>query len=345
MKKSVITLSFLFCLSLYGTVLTVDNRIPSIGQYATIQAAHDAANDGDGIYVYPSPNAYAATSVTKLVHITGGGWNLNPSTTGSYNTRAGHFVFYSGSEGSSLSGLDVESVAIYADSVTMKHCRMSDWSNLVIDANQVCIDQNQLFSILVSQNHSGVEISRNYIRGNGYGYYPGLNPASFVVMIEANCDVTLYNNIITNWYYNSSLDAHGVFIFGGGNQLLVNNSIRNFNERGSIYCYGASPVCINNVLTNDLGLNQVNCSYNVINSNADALFIAWQNDDYHLAPGSPAIGAGENGIDCGAYGGVSPFNDNLNTPSLPTVIQLTAPTTIVPADQPMPITIRARTND
>jgi hypothetical protein len=68
------------------------------------------------------------------------------------------------------------------------------------------------------------------------------------------------------------------------------------------------------------------------------------NGDFHLAPGSAAIGAGEGGVDCGAYGGASPFDDTYNTPPLPTIIQLTTPTTIVNAENPMPVHIKATTS-
>ncbi|MBW1859928.1 MAG: right-handed parallel beta-helix repeat-containing protein, partial [Deltaproteobacteria bacterium] len=42
---------------------------------------------------------------------------------------------------------------------------------------------------------------------------------------------------------------------------------------------------------------------------ADPLFEDMGNDDYHLAVGSPAIGAGEGGTDIGAYGGDYPIDD------------------------------------
>jgi len=32
-------------------------------------------------------------------------------------------------------------------------------------------------------------------------------------------------------------------------------------------------------------------------------------DNFRLAPGSPAIGVGPNGMDCGIYGGLSPWKE------------------------------------
>lgn len=43
---------------------------------------------------------------------------------------------------------------------------------------------------------------------------------------------------------------------------------------------------------------------------ADPLFQDMANDDYHLQVGSPAIGAGELGVDMGAYGGPDAIDDN-----------------------------------
>lgn len=60
---------------------------------------------------------------------------------------------------------------------------------------------------------------------------------------------------------------------------------------------------------------------------SDPLFEDVANDDYHLQAGSPAIGAGENGVDMGCYGGDYPMHNLIdvdtntgNTPSGGTII-------------------------
>jgi hypothetical protein len=42
----------------------------------------------------------------------------------------------------------------------------------------------------------------------------------------------------------------------------------------------------------------------------DPVFADMDNHNYHLADGSPAIGAGQGGVDMGAYGGPSAINDD-----------------------------------
>ena len=45
---------------------------------------------------------------------------------------------------------------------------------------------------------------------------------------------------------------------------------------------------------------------------------------YVLANASPAIGAGYNGVDCGAYGGANPYKIAM-IPSVPAIYKLTVP--------------------
>ena len=62
----VLVLCFLFVeLSLFATVHTISNDPNNPAQYTDIQAAHDAAIEGDTLYVYGSPNSYEGTYTIK----------------------------------------------------------------------------------------------------------------------------------------------------------------------------------------------------------------------------------------------------------------------------------------
>jgi hypothetical protein len=314
----------------YAATLTVDNRTPSAGQYSTIQAAHDAAVSGDDIYVYPSPNTYDGITVTKQVHIYGSGWGYNYAFDGICITKAGNVIFGSGSEGASISGMELSQCSIGAYGVNVSHCLVT--AGMIIQANSVTIKENRVLWIEVNSG-SLIEISKNYI----YGVRIGWN-ANCSISIASGCSVNVFQNII------SSPD-HGIFLYqGSSTAYIVGNTI---NCPGhTIISYGPIPIGANNIIaTSTYGLDATYWLNNIVCEDLSLFFVDAANGDYHLAPGSPAIGAGENGIDCGAYGGSSPFNDKLNTPELPTVIQLLTPTTIVPGSEPMPITIKARTNE
>ena len=64
---------------------------------------------------------------------------------------------------------------------------------------------------------------------------------------------------------------------------------------------------------------------------------------YALKPGSPAIGAGAGGIDCGMFGGTNPYKLS-GMPRIPAFYKLTAPSNIT-STNPYTITFSVRSNN
>ncbi len=59
----------------FATVRTVSSNPSTLGQFSTIQAAIDASADSDTVYVYGSPNTYAAFTIQdKKITVIGPGW-------------------------------------------------------------------------------------------------------------------------------------------------------------------------------------------------------------------------------------------------------------------------------
>jgi hypothetical protein len=76
MKKFYFLLLFVIPATVYATIRTVSNSPSTLAQFNTIQAAVNACNSGDTIYVHGSPNSYAAFTVTnKQLTIIGPGWS------------------------------------------------------------------------------------------------------------------------------------------------------------------------------------------------------------------------------------------------------------------------------
>jgi hypothetical protein len=62
--------------SAFAASRTVSNNPSTLGQFNTIQAAIDASDPGDTIYVYGSPNIYASFVIRdKKLTIIGPGWS------------------------------------------------------------------------------------------------------------------------------------------------------------------------------------------------------------------------------------------------------------------------------
>jgi len=135
------------------------------------------------------------------------------------------------------------------------------------------------------------------------------------------------------------------FISTSGNLQIVNN-VLTYNSV-AVSAYNASIA--NNIITGSNGSIQVNTGnainnnilagagtdangnkYNVAMANVFADFTGSLNysDDakWKLKTGSPAIGAGVSGVDCGAFGGPTPYVLS-GVPNLPHIYEATIPGT------------------
>ncbi len=62
-------------------------------------------------------------------------------------------------------------------------------------------------------------------------------------------------------------------------------------------------------------------SDNIGNINMNTVFVDYQNYDFHLLPGSPAIGTGQYGVDMGIYSSSTPFVDD-DAPGPPSIFEI-----------------------
>src|SRR4051812_31337219 len=78
MRKSILLSVLILAASpaLLATIRTVSNNPSTIAQFNNIQAAIDASNSGDTVYVHGSPNNYAGFAIaSKQLVIMGPGWS------------------------------------------------------------------------------------------------------------------------------------------------------------------------------------------------------------------------------------------------------------------------------
>src|SRR5690606_36120284 len=111
------TITIMTCLLLCSisnfaqNVHTVDNRPGTTAQFTSVQAAHDAAQAGDFIYIHTSPNHKGTLTIRKQIHVRGIGHNpelangehaILSAITISRNATEATFA-----SGSSISGLEI----------------------------------------------------------------------------------------------------------------------------------------------------------------------------------------------------------------------------------------------
>jgi len=298
--------SFLLSISIqsYAAVITVDANHPSAGMYKNLQDAHDAANSGDTILVYPYAGSYNAIEVTKKLRIVGRGWYDVPGKNIS-TAISGTMTFNNGSEGSSLEGFEYD-------------------FKVNIDANNINIKRNDLAGIYIYNGHSGTIIMQNYI----YSNYRS------IVYVEHNNEVIIANNIIILNDTNNSADS----AIKAPNNSITINIIHNIlsGKYYSLYINGSNYYVANNIIQkgdikpkDSSGFHNNICNSsqlytsngNLINVDMNTVYNT--NQWYKLKENAPAIGAGTKGTDIGIYGGSTPFVLG-GYPSIPKIVNIEA---------------------
>lgn len=190
-----------------------------------------------------------------------------------------------------------------------------------------------------------------------------------------------YNNIV-NYYYNdvssgdhaikseNSLISNNTIIYCNkktvtknaincSNSTIKNNIIINTNDKvandGTTYyqhtIYGASISSGNNIVNNVLSTDEANkyadypTNKYIGNLPLTDIFVCEGEDGeyYRLKEGSPAIGAGATGNDCGAYGGERPYVKWCRPRHMPYIYDAKIPA--MPTDDKLNITLKIKTQD
>lgn len=316
----------LFCFLLLpsflsAAIITVDNKHPYVGNFKTLQEAHDAANNGDIIYVSPSLVRYDGIIVTKQLTFYGVGFDITENVGGALTPTAsisGSMIFAAGSSGSQLEGFDG---CFYIE----------------INTSNITIKRNDLWRITINTEGQGSSILQNYINNIN-------NPDFTTLYVSDATNVLIANNEIINIRGYPSDDAWRYNAVHGGSDLVVKNNV--IKVFGQAWTSNSSQITNNIIIavggTGNIQGNNNFISYNMSSVNSlparngnmnnidmNTVFIDIGSYNFHLLPNSPAKGAGENGADMGLYGGDLSYIDS-GFPSLPSILQLHGDLTAAP---------------
>ncbi|AOW19529.1 hypothetical protein LPB138_02030 [Urechidicola croceus] len=337
---------------------TVDNNAGAAADYADLQAAIDAAVDGDVIYIQQSSTSYGSVTLNKALTLVG-----RSHSDAGYKSTIDYLYLDEGASDSTIKGLDITS-GIYENSSTVPIENLAFFDNdiaavsigSVITFNNILFQGNVIQFLKVYSNSSNILINNN-IFTNAYSsnIYFGMTDT---LLFDNNIirgyylyGVTIYNattdgvlNInncifVTNW--GSDVD---ITIQGGSYQM--NNCLTyNYNESGTL-----------NIATNSFPVNTTN---NML-LNIDPLFTSldptdnssivgasgttWNpyEDDLTLQADSPAIGAGSGGTDLGIYQGYN-FK-NFGEPTGIPAMKIESYSSTVPKNGDLTVTISAKAN-
>jgi len=294
MKKLLLlsTLFSLFCGIIFGQhLIRVNNDPAANADYTTIQSAIDGAQPGDTIYVEGSPVNYAGTKIDKKLVIIGPGYFLadNDSTQANIHVAeiSASLDFIKGSEGSKVCGLIIDqTIYIRDDEIVVSRCKINKLQ-IYSNSNNITITQNFISDISTYY----VNLTNSVISNNITNYI-SVSKASYPLQITNNVFIGGTQTYVLSGVYNSTI-SNNIFIHPTRKmQENTGNTIIN-----NIFSYDGT----------DANGNKYNIDMTDVFVDPDGTLGYSQDARYKLKAGSPAIGAGVTGVDCGVFGGATPY--------------------------------------
>jgi hypothetical protein len=309
-------------------LIRVNNNPGINADYTNLQDANDNANDGDTIYLEGSTAEYAGANLSKKLTIIGPGYFLSENDSTQANGLEaklnGEIRFNAGSEGSVITGSTIDSYYLYisVDNISIARCNVY---RIYIngDVDNILILQNYVDFIETSNNNG--KITNSVISNNIVNYQIKFGSTSGPLQIT--------NNVV---FYTSSV-YQPIDVY---NSSITNNIICHPNYS---IIENTGNTITNNILAVD-GTNAGGNQYNVPMANVFVDYNSTQgystDGKWQLKNGSPALGAGVNGIDCGVFGGVKPYVLS-GLPNLPHIYEATIPATANSGDG-LSVTIKVK---
>jgi len=297
------TLIVVLTTQINARILTVANQTihQTVAQYTTLQAAHDAAQSGDTIYLYPSSISYSGISITKKLAVIGAGFS-KVTDFSDYSKILDTFTFDKGSEGSLISSINGNfKVNVKVNNIIIQKCKLKQIYignnlNKILISNSIITNYDNIEVPLIISDSSYVVILNNVI-------FKAANFGVSAIKIGSKAFGYIKNNVIIDFDNSYAIDG-----FSGN---LTNDIIF-----ASTHYYRFSADA----------LVQNSSSKNMNNTVDDphTYFVDYDGGNYHLKNGTSLVGAGTDGKDLGIYGGETPFIDD-GTSSLPSIYYMNIP--------------------
>ena len=284
------------------------SNVPGVtANFTTAQAVNDSASvlDGDTVYFEGSGDSYGDLTLSKKLVIIGPGYYLVQNDSTQDNKMAAvinSLVSVTGSDFSVITGMTINAMSPRSNNLVIKRNQMGTLDiGYVTPASNLQILQNIIYNIVVRNGSHNLNIQNNLIT-IGAAWSSSLN-------MEPNTSATFINNVLHD----------GVLAYNTEFRNNICTGHPNFGT-GGFELYGSS-IATNNVFYSSV-VGAVNG--NQINVPMSTVFTYTGSPDgqYKLLAGSPAIGAGYGGVDCGIFGGLQPYVLS-GLPTVPAIWQIT----------------------
>jgi len=348
-----------------ATTWTVSNNPNKPAQYTSLQTAIDSAAIGDTLLISGSPTSYGTISLNKQLHLIGEG--IGPSVD---NPMCGTFYLQnqdatSNASGSTLEGLRIGYLYmgyygnVSVEDMTIERCRIDilyfQYNGASSVAKNIHLDQCHIYNysyfdydLWYDDNPAGDGMQEIVFENC---VFDGISGAHFQFVGDCNGELELRNCMFlsTSQGLTSGNQAMSEAVFENclffGTQFSDNITNCLFNN--CLAYQGDDTLPPGDEAANNTGSNNLSATDPLfVSYNATPANHSWDHD-YTLQEGSPAIGAGVNGVDIGIGGGsISSFDGNLpHTPRGPVVTSINLPVTAVAVGGTLQINVSAESRD
>jgi len=301
--------------------------------YTTIQSAHDAANSGDTVHVMPFPSGstpYGDLICTKKLIMIGNGYflSLNPNTQAyPVTSQLNKIDFAPGSDGSVVTGMTIIGDMTIQDGVNNINVLRNYFNGALLN-----LDGNAAGSTTIGVKN--ISIIGNY------------NTSITNVNSNTSTSISIRNNVLYQVGLSSKFSGvcSNNIIIGGLlsiSNFIISNNISTATSAAFKNITSAGNSFFNNICyTNELPVG----NGNINGATTGSIFVGTTgtstDGQWKLKIGSPGIGAGTSGNDCGIFGGSTPYQLS-GLPSVPSIYQLSIPSSTANS---LNVTISVKTN-
>jgi len=336
----------------FATIRRVGYFGPAVAgvDYPNFQAAHDASTAGDTIMMHPGSKFGTVTMSKKLVVI-GPGYFLSQNaalqanTTSMDSTTGKIDINNANASGSSFLACTFPYDAVDISGINVSNLSFINcWFNGIASGN----------------NYWGINFSENI---NNFLFQKCVFKAGAIAPKNATAVATNISFINSIFYSTFNSSTNYIFFFNSNlpHSGLIQNCVFNQGQNAPMRLNLNGTWAINNSITNadnftGSGIsfqNNIGTSTQFPSGNGNLQNQTWANiftligstdAQYILKAGSPAIGAGIGGTNCGIFGGTTPYKLG-GIPSVPTIYALTSPQGNTPTVNTVQINLSTRSNN
>jgi hypothetical protein len=316
MKRLTILIFCFSWLALNATSWRVNNNPAINADYATFEAAVAGASAGDTLYMEGSTFTYGIGVLTKPLVLIGPGYYLTENDSTQATNLEANFVSFtvdSTASGSKIYGCEFDdNVKINGSYVVF--ARNWVYGPSIYGTGIKLANDNDVINCTIIQNFFS-NISSRY---NSYDPTPhntliANNIIAGAMDFKRGATISIINNVIRgNVDVYNSIIKNNIQHYEGGNGFMENEN--------NIFEYNLTS---HSTMPDGIG-NQTNIDMNQVFVDFDGSLGYSTDGKWQLKEGSPAIGAGEGGVDCGAFQNPTPYVLS-GLPAVPHIFEATVP--------------------